>query len=102
MENMVNTQPSTLNGGPIAFEQEIGAVISHLGQTHELMHQAGLSKELSDLIELRVSQINQCGYCVKLHSGESRAHGETDKRLDHLAIWRSAADFTDAEKAAFA
>lgn len=98
----MNVVPSIANSGPVAYQAEIGSILGHLGQTHTLMHEAGLPKQLSHLIELRISQINQCGYCVKMHSGDARKDGETDKRLDRLAVWRFVNDFNAAEKAAFA
>lgn len=87
---------------PVEYEKEIGPILAHLGATHGQMHEAGLPKSLSHLIELRISQINQCGYCVKLHSSDARKDGETDQRLDRIAVWRVVNDFTPAEKAAFA
>lgn len=55
---------------------------------------------LRALVELRVSQINGCAYCVDLHTTEARASGETQQRLDCLTVWKEAAFFSDAEKAA--
>src|SRR6185312_10410044 len=43
---------------------------------------------LLNLIKIRASQINGCAYCVRLHAGEARAGGETDERLDMVAVWR--------------
>ena len=77
-------------------------LMGHLGATHELMAVKGLPRTLSHLIELRVSQINECAYCIRMHSSEARKDGETDQRLDRLAGWRHMPDFTPAEKAAFA
>ena len=86
----------------IQHQTTIADIMSHLGQTHALMHKQGLPTKLSHLIELRISQINECAYCVKMHSGDARKDGETDKRLDRLAVWSHVGDFSDAEKAAFA
>jgi len=47
----------------------------------------------------RASQINCCAYSVSLHSGEARTAGETDGRLDMVAVWREADCFG---RAAFA
>ncbi len=55
---------------------------------------------LLDLVKIRASQINGCAYCVRLHSGEARAQGETDDRLDMVAVWREADCFGRAERAA--
>ena len=90
------------DGAPILHEQQIGLILGHLGHTHRMMREAGLAPELSHLIELRVSQINGCGYCVNMHVTNARNNGETDQRLDRLAVWNAVDDFTPAEKAAFA
>ena len=50
-------------------------------------HIASIDKKLRALVELRVSQINGCVYCVDLHSEQARAEGETQQRLDGLAVW---------------
>jgi AhpD family alkylhydroperoxidase len=59
--------------------------------------------KLKVLVELRVSQINGCAYCIDLHSNEARKLGETTQRLDCLSVWREVADFyTARERAALA
>ncbi len=62
----------------------------------------GLDTALYHLVLLRASQINQCGFCVKMHTREAREDGETNDRLDQLIIWRHSNAFTEKEKAAFA
>ena len=57
---------------------------------------------LLNLIKIRASQINGCAYCVRLHAGEARQRGETDERLDMVAVWREADCFGRAERAALA
>jgi AhpD family alkylhydroperoxidase len=57
---------------------------------------------LLDLVKIRASQINGCAYCVRLHAGEARERGETDERLDMVAVWREADCFGRAERAALA
>lgn len=52
------------------------------------MHVGSIDKKLRALVELRVSQINGCAYCVDLHSEQARAEGETRQRLDGIAVWR--------------
>jgi AhpD family alkylhydroperoxidase len=63
---------------------------------------AGIPSGLKHLIYLRVSQLNDCAYCVKMHSHEAREDGETNARLDRLVVWRHVEDFSAAEKAALA
>ncbi|HEV7175239.1 MAG TPA: carboxymuconolactone decarboxylase family protein [Solirubrobacteraceae bacterium] len=57
---------------------------------------------LLNLIRIRASQINGCAYCVRLHAGKAREGGETDERLDMVAVWREADCFGQAERAALA
>ena len=56
--------------------------------------------KLRALIELRVSQINGCAYCLNMHSQEARAAGESQQRLDVLSAWHETTFFTEAERAA--
>jgi AhpD family alkylhydroperoxidase len=57
---------------------------------------------LRALVELRVSQINGCAFCLNLHSQEARAAGEDQQRLDVLRAWRETSFFSDRERAALA
>jgi AhpD family alkylhydroperoxidase len=61
-----------------------------------------LDSGLRDLINVRVSQINGCVYCLDTHSSEAREHGERQARLDTLPAWREAPYFTARERAALA
>ncbi len=58
--------------------------------------------KLRALIEIRVSQINCCAYCLDMHTTEARHLGETQQRLDCVAAWREAPFFTERERAALA
>lgn len=57
---------------------------------------------LKELVKMRVSQINGCAFCIDLHVGVARRHGETDRRLHLLAAWREAGLFDARERAALA
>ena len=61
-----------------------------------------LDKGLVELVKARASQINGCAYCLQLHLNWARKAGVPQSRLDRLAVWREAADFTDRERAALA
>ncbi|MFC6878978.1 MULTISPECIES: carboxymuconolactone decarboxylase family protein [Actinomadura] len=61
-----------------------------------------LPKSLRELVELRVGQINGCGFCVDVHTKEAAAAGESALRLNLVAAWRHTTVFTDAERAALA
>jgi AhpD family alkylhydroperoxidase len=61
---------------------------------------SGVGQSLIDLINLRVSQINGCAFCVDMHSKEAKIHGERELRLYHLPIWRESSLFDARERAA--
>ncbi|MCX4647560.1 carboxymuconolactone decarboxylase family protein [Streptomyces sp. NPDC055059] len=64
--------------------------------------EAGLNRTLVELINLRVSQINGCAYCLSLHTRAALRAGETALRLGVLAAWRDTELFTARERAALA
>lgn len=61
----------------------------------------GLDKKLVELVRLRVSQINGCGYCVDMHSADAVKAGETHKRVFAMSAWWETPFFSDKERAAF-
>ena len=69
---------------------------------HEYLQQSGLPRELIELVNLRISQINGCAYCLDLHCRELRKMGESQQRMDCLAAWREVPFFTERERAALA
>ena len=71
-------------------------------QLHQSAADAGVDPALRELIALRVSQINGCGFCVHMHSRDLRKAGEADERIDTVAAFRESPWFSDAERAALA
>jgi AhpD family alkylhydroperoxidase len=61
-----------------------------------------LDQTIIELVNLRISQINGCAYCLDMHAKSLRKGGESDARLDTLAGWRASRHFTDRERAALA
>lgn len=78
-----------------------GAVEGMYG-TSAYLDDAPIDQVLRRLVELRVSQINGCHYCIWLHTRQARDLGETDTRIAAVADWRNAGCFDEAECAAFA
>jgi AhpD family alkylhydroperoxidase len=63
---------------------------------------SGLEPALLELVKMRASQINECAYCIDMHSKDARAAGETEQRLYALSAWRETSFFTDRERSALA
>jgi AhpD family alkylhydroperoxidase len=51
-------------------------------------HISSIDKQLQALVEIRVSQINGCAYCVDMHSNQARQLGVAQQLLDCLPVWR--------------
>ena len=61
---------------------------------------SSIEAKLRYLVELRVSQINGCAYCVDLHTNQLRREGETQQRIDCLVVWREVPFYDERERAA--
>lgn len=81
------------------FEKGQSAMKPIFGLTAYLK-KSNLDSKLQELIDFRVSQINQCAYCLDMHSKEARALGETEQRLYGLSAWRESPYYTERERAA--
>jgi AhpD family alkylhydroperoxidase len=63
---------------------------------------SSIEKNLLQLIEYRVSQINGCAYCLDMHSKDLRHGGESEQRIYTIAAWRETPFFSTRERAALA
>lgn len=61
---------------------------------------AGLDPLLIELVKIRASQINGCAFCLRMHSRDAIAHGETPDRLALVAAWWESQYFSEREQAA--
>ena len=85
------------------FGNEIAAKFAkRFANASLVIHQSPLPKSTQELVSLRASQINGCGWCIDIHTKEAAAAGETAVRLNLVAAWRESTVFTDAERAALA
>ena len=85
------------------FTNEIGLKFAkRFANASMVIAQSPLPKSTQELVSLRASQINGCGWCVDYHTKEAAAAGETAVRLNLVAAWRHSTVFTEAEQAALA
>ncbi|WP_007023818.1 carboxymuconolactone decarboxylase family protein [Saccharomonospora iraqiensis] len=61
-----------------------------------------LPRTIQELVRVRASQINGCGFCLDMHTEDARTAGESEQRLSAVAAWREAPWFTGEERAALA
>ena len=55
------------------------AALLAMGRTAD---ESGLDKEIVELAKLRVSQINNCAFCLQIHLNVSRKLGIAQEKLD--------------------
>lgn len=74
-----------------------------LGGVYVTLQKSGLSRELINLVFLRVSQINGCAYCIDMHSRDLLKAGLTVDKLVLVPVWRDSGEvFSTRERVAFA
>ena len=66
------------------------------------LHGKGLEESLVELVKIRASQINGCGFCLQMHTTDARKQGETEERIYLLDAWRESPLYSDRERAALA
>lgn len=84
-----------LFGSPIAT-----TFVKYLSTAGKGLSDSALPTATQELVKIRASQINGCGFCLDMHAKEAAHAGETSVRLNLVAAWREAKVFTEAERAA--
>lgn len=65
----------------------------------ELIQNAQIEEGFSHLLKLKASQINKCAYCVRLHTKDALACGETIERISVVSAWEESDYFSLKERA---
>jgi AhpD family alkylhydroperoxidase len=82
-------------GSPLAIK-----LVKHINSAGAVLRDSALPTATEELVKLRASQINGCGFCTDMHTKDALRAGESQQRLNLVAAWREARVFTDAERAA--
>ena len=84
------------------FRKTVPAAQAALLSMGKAADECGLDKMLIELVKLRVSQINNCAFCLQIHLNVARRLGMPQDKLDLVATWEEAGIFSDRECAALA
>jgi AhpD family alkylhydroperoxidase len=85
-----------LSGSPIVVK----ALRHFASASRAIIEDSTLETSTQNLVMLRASQINGCGFCTDIHAKDAANAGETSERLNLVAAWRHSTVFTAAERAA--
>jgi AhpD family alkylhydroperoxidase len=75
-------------------------LVKQINSANAVLHDSALPAATQELVKLRASQINGCGFCTDMHTKDALRAGESQQRLNLVAAWREAKIFTEAERAA--
>ena len=84
-----------LYGSPLA-----ATFAKYINSAGKAVSDSTLPAATQELVKIRASQINGCGFCTDMHTKDAAHAGETPVRLHLIAAWREAKVFTEAERAA--
>jgi AhpD family alkylhydroperoxidase len=85
------------------YNQIAPAGAKALGGVYGYVMQSKLPATLVYLVYLRVSQINNCAYCLDMHTRELLKQGQSVEKLALVQAWSEAGDLFNArERAALA
>ena len=74
--------------------------VKYLVSASKVVTDSALPAATQELVKIRASQINGCAACTDMHTKDAEHAGETQLRLNLVAVWREATVFTEAERAA--
>lgn len=66
----------------------------------DTVKKSSLGARLVELVQLRVSQINGCGFCIDMHGRDLLRQDMSPRHLNAVAGWREAPFFSERERAA--
>ncbi len=86
----------------VDYRSVFPAAVTAMAGLEEAVHASSLDAELLELVRLRASQLNGCGYCVDMHTKDAKAVGVEDQRLHLVVVWKEAPVYSPRERAALA
>jgi AhpD family alkylhydroperoxidase len=99
--NQRNERKNTMDARLNLFENRtLMKFAKYVNSAGQVLSESTLPASTQELVKLRASQINGCGFCTDMHTKDATAAGESQLRLNLVAAWREATVFTDAERVA--
>jgi len=86
----------------IDYRKVYPAAVKAMAGLEEAVRASPLDAQLLELVKLRASQLNGCGYCVDMHTKDAEAIGVDGQRLHLVVAWKEAPVYSPRERAALA
>jgi AhpD family alkylhydroperoxidase len=83
----------------ITFKDAPKEVYPLMQSIEAYLKKSGIDHHLLELIKVRASQINGCGFCLDMHHKDAINAGETFQRLYLLPAWKESPVYSPQEKA---
>jgi len=84
-----------------AVPEAYQAMLTLNEQCDKAATEVGIEPLTVELVRIRVSQLNGCAFCLRMHVRDALDEGESTDRIAVVSAWRETAYFTEAEQAAF-
>ena len=84
----------------IDFNKHLNSGLGRAMLTLSSETESSIERPLFELVKIRASQINECAYCIDMHTKDARLAGETEQRIYALSAWRETPFFNERERAA--
>jgi AhpD family alkylhydroperoxidase len=80
---------------------ELFAALSGLSnQVATALKEAGIGREVAELVNMRISEIHGCAFCLDMHLARAQKAEVGPRKLVTLPAWRDTSLFSDQERAA--
>lgn len=77
---------------PLAYEAMFGL------ETY--LRNSTITNELQEIIRIRASLVNQCQFCIGMHSNAASVAGASQDKIDQLKNWQESSLYSQKERAA--
>jgi AhpD family alkylhydroperoxidase len=96
------TFPGAIDMQRVNYLKQSPELFKKMVELNQAVAAGAIEESIRDLVEIRASQLNGCGFCLDMHVKQAKIHGERELRLHHLAAWRESSLFIPRERAALA
>ncbi|WP_415906685.1 carboxymuconolactone decarboxylase family protein [Neptuniibacter sp. QD72_48] len=86
----------------IDFVKSHTSAFNTMLQMENYLSDISIGYKLKGLIKIRASMLNECAFCIDMHTSQARAKGESEQRIYALSAWRKSKLFNEEERIALA